>query len=242
MLRTALTTIHRDPRWWQTVLLGGALMTTLLGYPLAAGLVIESLDNSRKGYPTPLPPWHDWSTRYLLGTFALLIDFFYIGFPLLVGALVSLCLGMAAFAASSANNSLPLLAAAPGVLALLLVVALFLCSVSPVARLVYAQQGTLDAALGSKPLRLALRSPLRRAFWRARLASLPAYLPVLALVLLWLLLARQPVTSLAGIAGLLLLAWLTCSALLYAHLVVVQLYVAAERQGSQPGTNRSAAR
>jgi hypothetical protein len=211
-------------------------MTTLLGYPLAAGLVIASLENSRKGFPTPLPPWHDWSTRYLLGIFALLIDFFYIGFPLLVGALLSLCLGTAALITGASLLPL-LLAGTPLALTLLLVAGLFLGSAAPVARLVYAQQGTPEAALGSEPLRLVLRSPLRRVFWRARLASLPAYLPVLVLALLWVGLARQPVTSLAGV-GMLLLAWLTWSALLYAHLVVVQLYVAAERQGDQAGTDR----
>ncbi len=44
------------------MLIGGALLLTVIGYPWVAGLVIESLDNIRKGYPTPLPPWRDWGT------------------------------------------------------------------------------------------------------------------------------------------------------------------------------------
>jgi hypothetical protein len=68
-------------------------------------------------------------------------------------------------------------------------------------------------------VRAALAPRARRVYLRARLQSLPAYLPALLLI----------------VAGRfvywpfnLLTLWLTCSALLYAHLAVVQLYVAAE--------------
>ena len=70
-LRTALQTIHRDPEWWRKILIGGALMLTLVGYPWGAGLVVESLDFTRKGFPTPLPPWRAWGDRYVIGLFAL---------------------------------------------------------------------------------------------------------------------------------------------------------------------------
>ena len=69
-LRSALATIHRDPHWWRKMLIGGALMATVVGYPWVAGLEIESLENTRKGFPTPLPRWREWVTRYIAGLFA----------------------------------------------------------------------------------------------------------------------------------------------------------------------------
>jgi hypothetical protein len=229
MLRVALATIHRDPQWWKTMLIGGALTLTLVGYPLVAGLVMESMDNSRRGYPTPLPPWQgDWGTRYLVGLFALLIDFLFFGMPLMLAAFASICLGIAVTVGSANNSTLLALASGmPAGLVTLLWLALFLGSVSPVARLLYSQEGRIEEALSGKPLRLAATPRHRGPFWRARLASLPAYLPaaVLGGVLLWL--AQWPFAGCVPL--LLLLTWLAASALLYAHLVVVQLYVAAFR-------------
>ena len=67
MLRRALQTIHADKRWWHAIGLGGLFSLTLFGHPLAAGLVVEHMDNTRKGYASPLPPFYDWTTRWLMG-------------------------------------------------------------------------------------------------------------------------------------------------------------------------------
>ena len=83
-LRAAIANIHNDRLWWRKILIGGALMLTIVGYPLAEGLVVENLDNARKGFPTPLPPWREWFTRYITGLFALLIDFVFFFLPILV--------------------------------------------------------------------------------------------------------------------------------------------------------------
>ena len=69
-------------------------MLTLVGYPWAAGLVVESLDNTRKGFPTPLPPWRDWFNRYIIGLFAALIDFIYFLLPLLAAGLLLFCIAV----------------------------------------------------------------------------------------------------------------------------------------------------
>ena len=67
-----------------------------------------------------------------------------------------------------------------------------------------------------------MRRPAARAIYRsARLRSLPAYLPaVLLFAASWLV--TWPFV--------LALIWLALSALCYAHLVVVQLYAAANAQ------------
>src|SRR6266487_2610898 len=92
-LRTALVTIHSDKLWWRTVLIGGALSCTIFGYPWAAGLLMESLENTRKGFPTPLPRWNDWSSRYLIGLFAGLIDILFFVLPVFALGLLIACGG-----------------------------------------------------------------------------------------------------------------------------------------------------
>ncbi len=226
MLRTSLAHIHRDPQWWQKILIGGALMLTLLGYPLAVGMVTESMDNSRKGFPTPLPPWYEWSTRYLLGLLTSLIDFIFFVLPIFVAALLTFCVSLAVITSSSAPDQvLRQIIGGVGTVIGLLWVLLFFSSVAPVARLVYIAEGQLATALGSEPLRRAWSRSAWRVFFRARLLSLVAYIPALLLGVLLFLFLQQ---SFAIVVVLLL--WLWCSALLYAHLVVAQLYVAAEQQ------------
>src|SRR5215210_7295314 len=90
-LRAAVATIHNDRLWWRKILIGGALTLTIVGYPWAEGWVIESLDNTRKGFPTPLPLWREWSVRYISGLFAVLIDFVFFLLPVLAVGLLLFC-------------------------------------------------------------------------------------------------------------------------------------------------------
>lgn len=216
-LKLALATIHRDRQWWRKILIGGALMLTVVGYPWAAGLVMESLDNTRKGFPTPLPPWREWSLRYLIGLFAVLIDFLFFVLPLLVIGLLLICVG-AALAVGSAAQPGWLTLAALGAL-LVYPLGVFAASISPVGRLLYVEGGHIEDALSLRTARAALAPRARRVYLWARLQSLPAYLPALLLGA-----ASYMVGWPLGIIPL----WLALSALLYAHLVVVQLYAAAE--------------
>lgn len=231
-LRDAAATVHRDERWWLKCLGYGAAALTLVGLPLAAGFVMESLDNSRRGYPTPLPPWSDPSLRWLTGLFCLLIDFAFFVLPLLVGGLLVGCasLGLAlggTGAAAWAQSLIGALLIGAGAV----VGALFLLGVAPAGRLIFAREGRVEDAISAAPLR-STTAPARRAlFWRARLASLPAYLPAALLAAGSVALSTRvfPGQALAVAVG----AWLTLAALIYAHLLVVQLYVAAERAGDQ---------
>jgi hypothetical protein len=223
-LRAALANIHNDRLWWRKILVGGALTLTIIGYPWAAGLVVESLDNTRKGFPSPLPPWHEWTTRYISGLFAVLIDFVFFLLPVLVAGLLLFCLAVLFLVASGGIRWL----APIGVVVLLYELMMFAFSVAPVSRLIYVDQGHAEDALSARPLREALRPGARGAYARARLLSLPAYLPALLLAAATWATAKSRF-PLAWVVALVLL-WLSSSALLYAHLVVVQLYTAAERE------------
>jgi hypothetical protein len=218
-LRSALATIHRDPHWWRTMLIGGALMATVVGYPWVAGLEIQSLENTRKGFATPLPHWHDWANRYVIGLLAVLIDIMFFVLPVFGVGLLFLC-GSGILAISGIGGASWLVPVGLATL-LLYPLVVFALGIAPVGRLIYAEAGNIEEALSTRPLREARRPAARAIYRQARLQSLPAYLPALLLFAAsWL--AAWPLA--------LLLLWLALSALCYAHLVVVQLYVAADAE------------
>lgn len=224
-LNEALANIHRDRQWWRKVLLSGTAWLSVIGAPWAAGLVTESIENCRKGYPSPLPPTIDWSARYLIGLFALLIDVLYIIMPMIFGG----CLFFAFALGATVQGRTPsvITALVPGLLGVYML-AIFLLGVSPIGRLLYVEQSRPDSALSLAPLQLALNRRVRAHYARARLQSLPAYLPFAVLVLP-LLLELWGVLSLPLILTV-VLVWLALCALSYAHLAVAQLYAAADVQ------------
>jgi hypothetical protein len=187
-------------------------------------LVIESLDYTRRGFPTPLPPWREWSIRYISGLFAALIDFVFFLLPILVAGLFGFCAAVIFLAAGEPAGWL----AAIAIVVALYELAMFALGVAPVSRLIYVESGHAEDALSGRPLREALRPGARAIYARARLSSLPAYLPALVLLLAAWAVARSAFPGVWVVA--LLLIWLASSALLYAHLVVVQLYAAAEQE------------
>jgi hypothetical protein len=218
-LRSALSAIHRDPYWWRTVLIGGALMATIVGYPWVAGLEMESLENTRKGFAAPLPRWHDWANRYVIGLLAVLIDILFFVMPVFAIGLLFLCGGGILAIAGGAG----VMWLAPAALAALLLyeLAVFAAGAAPIGRLIYAEEGRIEDALSARTLREARRPAARALYRRARLQSLPVYLPALLLL---------GASWLAGWPFGLLPLWLALSALCYARLAVVQLYVAADSQ------------
>lgn len=234
-LRAAVRVIHSDKTWWQKVSIGGALMCTLFGFPLGAGLVVESLDNTRKGFPTPLPPWMDLSTRYIIGLFAFLIDFFYFLLPLFAAGFLFFCVGFGVVLTRT-EPAFTALTGFGGWVLLAVLLTMFFVSAAPVGRLMFIQDSTPENAMSIKALQEALRAKARLVYLRARLNSLPAYLPVAVFGTLFVLVLPSglPFTWLIA----LLLYWLTMSSLLYAHLIVMQIYAGAEHELQQRGLER----
>ncbi|KAB8144077.1 DUF4013 domain-containing protein [Chloroflexia bacterium SDU3-3] len=225
-LRTALGNIHRDPDWWRKVLTGGALTLTVFGAPWSAGLAVESLENVRRGYPSPLPPSVDFGGRYVIGLFALIIDFLFFAIPLFVLGMLFIC-GIGSMAFSQSGQVSPLISGGAAAVIALFLLAVFASSIAPAGRLIYSAEGDIEQALSMATVRRAFDPQLRGAYARARLRSLVGYIPfTLFLAILWL-------TSGLVFPGswllTLILLWLACSALTYAHLVVAQLYGDAER-------------
>ena len=222
-LRTALATIHRDREWWRKVLIGGLVALTGVGILFVEGYGIESTDNTRQGYPTPLPRWRDWSIKAIQGAFGLIIDFLYFVFPVLFGGLLW---GCSAIAVTVFGGAGLLRFVAFGVLGIVLgwLVVMWLLGVSPVAKQFYVNEGIPQDALSRKVFRTVFAAPARGLYLRARLHSAPLY--VVSLAILW----GASYSQRWGTWLALLLLWLGLSALLYARLITIQLYQAATQQ------------
>jgi Protein of unknown function (DUF4013) len=237
-LRAALRVLHADRDLVRKVLIGGALMSSLFGYPFACGLVIESLDNTRKGYPTPLPPWGDWSSRYILGLFAFLIDFIYFFLPFFLAGLIFFCAGLVSVIGQTIGIFNPVISFVVVSLGAWLV-AILLSGVSAVGRLIFVQDSSPEQAMSIASLREALRPAARGVYLRARLVTLPAYLPALIFGALIVLVVPSSLPFSLLIA--LLLYWLMMSALLYAQLVTIQVYAGADAELQRRGLDRQPA-
>lgn len=214
---------------------GGALMSTLLGYPFVTGFEVETLDNTRKGFPTPLPPWADIWTRYIIGLFAALIDFLYYFVPLFVAGFLLICVGIASVIGSN-PNMVAMYSTVSQIVLVVIIVGSFVFSVSPIGRLIYVDEGAPERALSFETLREGLRLAALPTYLKARLISLPAYIPALLLggLLVWVVPQDLPL----ALVWILLLFWLTCCALVYAHLIVLQIYAGAEQVLRERGIER----
>lgn len=221
-LRTAIATVHRDRVWWRKVLIGGALWLTVIGYPIVEGFLLESIENSEKGFGAPLPRWNMLGTKMVLGIFAAVIDFFFFIFPLMVIGLLLFC-GALAVSLGGIGDARPLSLIIFGLTAACLALAWF-SSASPIAKRLYVIEGRLEQALSTQVLRTALRQPARNIYFRARLQSLPLLTVALTLfAAAWISLAWSGWLAL-------LIVWLALSTLFYARLVVIQLYTNAGKE------------
>ncbi len=222
-LRTALATIGRDRGWWHKLLVGGLLALSGIGLIMVEGYSVESLDNTRNGFPTPLPRWRDWSLKAIQGLFGLIIDFFYFVFPVLLGGLLWGCaaIGLAIFGGSAITRVASVVIVA---VVLLWLVTMWLLGVSVVAKQFYVREGVPRDALSAAPIRTVLASNARPLYFRARLHSVPPYFVAAALVFAAWYSQRW------GTWPALLLLWIALAALLGARLVAIQLYGAATQQ------------
>jgi hypothetical protein len=227
-LRDAVATVLRDRSWWRHCLVNGALLLSLIGMPLAAGFVLESYDNSRRGYPTPLPPWSDWSLRAIGGFLALLIDFVFFLVPLFALLLLIMLSGVLLLAGGLLST------AAQGgwfnwfvALGWIVPLIMYLSGAAPLARLALTREGKIEDALDIAVLKNGWQRRRRRLTLRARLASLPAALPAVALSAIFFSVAQISFSGQNWV--LLLIAWLTAAAWIFAQLVEVQIFTAAER-------------
>jgi len=221
-LRESLRAVFADRRWPLKIGIGGALMLTLVGIIFPQGFLIEHLENSRRGFRTPLPLWHQWMDKAVMGLLAVVFDFVYFVLPIIVTLVLLFCaiFPLLFNAESSSGLSVVVMVVVLGVVLGLS----FLLSLSPLAKVNFSKEGEIEQNIGGRLLRRAL-DPLNRSLYRqARLATLPLYVPALLLGGGLFELINRLATP---IWLLLLLAWLLASALFWAWAVVSQVYLAA---------------
>ncbi len=221
-LGAAMRTVHADPDWWRKVLLGGALWLTVVGWPTVEGHQLESLENSRRGFPAPLPRWDGLTNKAVIGVFALVIDFFYFIFPLLIGTVILFCaaLGVALSGAGGVTRYVVWGIVATITLYLLTV---WVSGASAVAKQHYVSSGDMQRAISTGLIRETLSAPARGPYLQARLQSAPPYVAAIsALALAAIIFDRS---ALAGVV----LAWIGLSILVYARLIAIQLYLSASQ-------------
>ncbi|GAC1564636.1 MAG: DUF4013 domain-containing protein [Herpetosiphon sp.] len=220
-LGAAVANIHRDPGWWGKIAVGGALMLSVIGYPLVAGYELEYIDQCRQGYASPLARWADWSTKALLGLFGIAIDFYFFVWPLLIGGLVSLCSILGVSYMATGSNPWP------GRTLLGLLIG-YLCLVWASGADIVAKQSYVAGAEMADVLRLGLVRrglvpPGLRTKVGTRLWSTPAYLAAIGIFI-----AAASASSLPTWVQLIGF-WLGSMVLFYARLVTIQLYWGASQ-------------
>ncbi len=218
-LKAALGNIHRDRHWWYKVLVGGALLTSVVGWPIAEGYQLESIENIQRGFATPLPRWADWSTKLLIGFFGIIIDFFFFAFPSLLGSfgvlVASLIVGIWIEGPLRQTITVGL-----AILVAVYVVLVWTSSAGIVSKVQFVHDGGIGAALETKLVLQGLRPPALPAYGSARLQTLPFYVIALVIVVLgW----TVPLNGWIRLGVI----WLGMSSLFYARLIAVQLYAAA---------------
>ncbi len=219
-LRESLQTVLADRRWPLKVALGGLFMLTGLGIILPQGFMIEHLDNSRRGFRTPMPIWRQFGDKSIMGLLALVFDFAYFVLPLLAATMLLFCAVFPLVLNSSATSSL----------GVWLVTSLMVCiwgaafslSLSPLAKVHFAKDGDMQAFLSLRGIRHVWGALNRRIYLQARIVTLPLYLPALSFGLgLNVQLRATPVSAL----WLLVWAWGLACSLFWAWLVVSQVYL-----------------
>ena len=221
-LREGVATVFADRRWPIKVAVGGGLMLTILGVIFPQGLVIEHLENSRRGFRSPLPAWRQWGDKAVMGLLAVVFDFVYFIFPLLCTALLLFCAILPLVSGENASSGLVsvVIIAALGCMLLLS----FSLSLSPLAKVNFSKDGDIESNVGFRLIRRAC-SPLNRdLYWRARAVTLPLYIPALISGSAFAYYVQRLNSPMWLIV---LLAWLMLSTIFWAWLVVAQVYLAA---------------
>ena len=219
---SAWRTIHADPSWWKKILVGGALLLTFVAWPIVEGFQLESIENTQRGYPTPLPRWNEIGGKIVVGLFALVLDFFFFVFPLLITGIVLFCSTLF-IGLSNGGMTSGIIASVITVVAGGYLLGVWMLGASPIAKLRYVKDGNLEQTISGAFIRSLARKPHRKVYFRARLRSLPFYFVACAL-----LIAAGFVGRYNGYAGI-IVGWLGASAIFYARLVTIQLYDAATK-------------
>jgi hypothetical protein len=238
----ALTYMFKQRRWLPLLLIGGYLPLTLIGWPVASGYLVETMQLALLGQLRRLPPWGRWGDRLVIGLILLVFDSIYVVvLPLLLIGGLTLCTsgficGLTSVLSSIQGGGWP-----AGVLWItwalggLYLAAYFVLGIGPITRLIWLADARTESALTLRWV-LDVARQFFRDFWPARRVSTLAYLVVLAVgaaglgLVLWL----GGVAPLLGWIAAVLAVALWAPAWFWARLATAKAYGdAAARLGQQ---------
>jgi hypothetical protein len=241
-MRDALTYMLKQRRWLPLLLIGGYLPLTVIGWPVASGYLVETMQLAQEGQLRRLPPWGRWGDRLVIGLMILVVESIYVVvLPLILIGGLTLCAtgficGLTSVLSSSQVGRWP-----AGVLWLawalgsLYLAAYFVSGIGPMIRLIWLADSRAESVLTIRWVLDVARHSFRD-FWPARRVSALAYLVVLAVgaagagLVLWL----RGLNPLLGWLAAVLAAALWAPTWFWARLVAAKAYGdAAARLGRQ---------
>jgi MFS family permease len=231
-MRDALTYMFKRRGWLPLLLIGGYLPLTVIGWPVASGYLVETLQLAQEGHLRRLPPWGRWGDRLVIGLIILVVDSIYVVvLPLLLIGGLTLCVsgficGLTSVLSSRQEGGWP-----AGVLWVtwalggLYLVTYFVLGIGPITRLMWLVDSRAESALTLRWVLHVARHSFRD-FWPARRVSALAYFAVLAAgaagagLVLWL----RGLTPLLGWMAAFLAAAVWAPIWFWARLVAAKAY------------------
>lgn len=87
--------IFREDDAWKKLLIGGALVLSILGIPVAFGYLFAYAFNLQKRSDAPLPEWDQWRRMFFVGWHALAAFILWLGGPVVAAWLLTILFGLA---------------------------------------------------------------------------------------------------------------------------------------------------
>lgn len=94
-IETISERIFREEDAWKKLLIGGALVLSILGIPVAFGYLFAYAFNLQKRADAPLPTWENWRRMFFVGWHALAVFLLWLGAPVIAAWILTILFGLA---------------------------------------------------------------------------------------------------------------------------------------------------
>jgi len=93
-IETISERIFREEDAWKKLLIGGALVLSIFGIPVAFGYLFAYAFNLQKRADAPLPDWDQWRRMFFVGWHALAVYALWLGAPVVTAWLITMLFGL----------------------------------------------------------------------------------------------------------------------------------------------------
>ncbi len=92
-IETISERIFREEDSWKKLLIGGVLVLSVFGIPIAFGYLFAYAFNLQKRADAPLPPWDNWKRMFFVGWHGLAVFAVWLAAPVLAAWLLKMLFG-----------------------------------------------------------------------------------------------------------------------------------------------------